>query len=168
MKKLFLVLIIIAAGSLVGCKSGGGSGGVVPQGVHATCADVKNDGDVSDCGAAPVAFNSTVTGALIEINAGVVSRGTLIEATMEATNPTASDFAGFYRMEFDAGCNGAPTWEILPKQAFNIPAGQTMSNTVGGSCGDMPLGDRTLTAELYDEDSITILDTVIVSFTLVE
>jgi hypothetical protein len=32
----------------------------------------------------------------------------------------------------------------------------------------MPLGDRTLTAELYDEDGVTVLDGVVVQFELVE
>ena len=170
MKNLIFLLVVMALLVLGGCKSGGGGAPIVPDGVHATCADVKNDGDASACSTSPTAFNSALAaaGSVIEIDAGVVSRGTLIEATMEATNPTASDFNGYWRMEFDAGCNGAETWEIVSLQPFNVSAGQTYSSTVGGTCGDMALGDRLLTAELYDEDGITLLDTVLVNFTLVE
>ena len=167
MKRIVFLVAIAAVVFMVGCKSGGGSGGVAPQGVQLTCADVKNDGQVSDCATVPVAFNAAVVG--IEIQAGVVSRGQHITATLQADNPDVSAWAGGFDMVFDSGCvAGETTWRLVDYREVVIDPGQSWMVSIGGTCSQMALGDRTLTATLYEADGVTQRDQVIVHFTLTE
>lgn len=155
MKIMRLIVVATAALALAAC-SGGSS---APNTVHLTSADVANPG------AAPAA--AVMVNGITVIDAGVVSRGTIIEASLAAQNDTASQWQGYWGMTFDAGCNGADTWEIMPvQQTPLIDIGASDGTTVGGSCGDMPLGARTLTATLYDVDATTVLDQVVVTFEL--
>jgi hypothetical protein len=103
------------------------------------------------------------------IDVGVISRAQLMEASITVQNTTASAWQGYWGMTFDAGCGGAPTWDIAPIQPTPvIAAGAEWSVTVGGSCGDMPLGQRIMAATLYDTDPATALRVVQVVAELVE
>jgi len=169
--KIKILMCSLLALLLTAC--GGSDGGIQPAGlagvVELVCADVNNtpDAQCAQQGAVALAASLTV-GALVEIDAGTVTRSQMVYATSEVVNSTAQDEHGYIQMVFDAGCNGSPTWEIVSKQQVTYPAGQTYSMTVGGQCGDMPLGQRTLTATAWAEDGTTELGKVIVSFNLIE
>lgn len=157
MKKIFWLFLVVLG--LAGCTSG--SAPSHSGNVTFGCVDVHNSGATNLCASAAPA------GVLID--AGTVSIGQMIEVTITIDNNTASDFQGYWSATFDAGCNGATTWEIAPiQQTPLIPAGQSWSTTIGGQCGDMPFGVRTMTGVAYDVDAFTQLDEVIVGFTLVQ
>lgn len=160
---LFFTLLLIACGGSLPPPP-------PPGQVEVTCADVYNDGDTADCPNRQTAFFELIptANAATLIDAGTISRGTLINATQDVTNNTGADITGWVEMKFDAGCNGAVEWIIMPKQAFTFPNGQTFTLTIGGSCGDMPLGARTLTATAWQPDGTTEIGQVIVSFSLIE
>ncbi|MEW6646548.1 MAG: hypothetical protein AB1450_05075 [Pseudomonadota bacterium] len=170
--KHLIALLMMTAVVLVGCDGGGGSAGPAPQPgtVGISCADLVNAGNASDC-AQPVAagFWPSAHAAVTIIDAGVISRAQMVEGSLTVSNTTASAWQGYWGMTFDAGCNGAPTWEIAPVQpTLAIAAGTTWSTAVGGSCGDMPIGQRTMTATLYGADPAEVVDVVEVRFELVE
>jgi hypothetical protein len=163
-KAIFVILACVAI--ISGCDSGNSS--TASTGVVAIkCATLNNNGDPNAC-SSPVGVN-TVKGAITIIDAGIITRAEMIEATLAVSNTTGTDWLGYWGMVFDAGCSGAPTWEIAPVQPTPaIGAGNEWSVTVGGSCGDMPLGQRTMTATLYGPDPAEVLDVVQVQFELVE
>ena len=161
MKNIFALLFVALFST--GCTSGSATS---PMGnVAFGCVDVHNAGATNLCSPAATAFSAKA----VVIDAGTVSVGQMIEVTVNITNNTAADYQGYWSATFDAGCNGAATWEIAPvQQTPLIQAGQSWSTTVGGQCGDMPLGVRTMTGVAYDVDATTQLDEVIVGFTLVQ
>lgn len=170
MKHIIAVLVSVV---LVACNAGGGGStqpAQAPGTVGIKCADLVNEGGTTDCGQAvaggfwPVAY-----AAVTIIDAGVISRAQMVEGSLTVSNATDSAWQGYWGMMFDAGCNGAPTWEIAPVQPTPaIAAGTTWSTAVGGSCGDMPTGQRTMTATLYGADPAEVVDVVEVRFELVE
>ena len=163
MKNLLALLLSLA---LISCGGGSNSN---QKDVEISCADVYNTGDNSTCKSqvASFALSGLVVGATTNIDAGNISRGTLINATLQAVNPLNSDVMIYAELVFNAGCAGSLTWEIMSKQLFTIKAGQTFNLTVGGECGDMPLGQHILTAKVWESDGITEIGTVNVSFNLV-
>lgn len=103
------------------------------------------------------------------VNLGQITRSQMIEAASDVDNSASPiDFNGYLHGIFDAGCNGAPIWELLPMQRVTVKAGDIVSISAGGQCGDMPLGDRNFTLTLYQDDMATIVDQYIVNFTLTE
>ena len=176
MKWGYLALVAILA------ACGGSGGGGTPTGaVEVTCGYVNNEGGYNQCTDSGIASLFDRSGpdvayalesTTLNVDSGdVVRGGLLIHATLEVTNSTAADAGGFFSMTFDAGCAGADTWEIATFQEFTVPAGGTWINTVGGQCGDMPLGPRTLTAVAYEDVDGTPgpeIGRVVVSFNLVE
>lgn len=158
---------------LVGCNSGSSSPppAPAPGTVGIKCADLVNEGGATDCSqtAAVGGFWPVAYAAVTIIDAGVISRAQMVDASLIVSNTTANTWQGYWGMVFDAGCNGAQTWAIAPVQPTQAIAPSTeWSVTVGGQCGDMPLGERTMTATLYDTDPATVLDVVQVRFELVE
>ena len=163
MNKWILALAVL---SLTACDSDS----VDTEGrVYIECADLKNESDISECEEHQASLFPTAYAATTIIDAGVISRGTMIEAPMTVNNDTASTFLGYYDMIFSAGCNGADTWHIVNmSETPEIPPGELWSIVVAGECGDMPLGNHTFTATLHGADSANVLDVVEVHFELVE
>ncbi|XAI95662.1 hypothetical protein [Microcystis phage Mae-JY22] len=164
-------LIAVAVVVLAAChfRDGGGGGDLDAARVRA-CADVTNGAPSTRCQERGAGLEVVATAYAAEtiVNTGNVTRAQLITVTSQVQNLTPSPFSGFVEAHFDAGCNGAPSWEILPKQPVEVPGDQAVSLNVGGQCGDMPLGPRTLTATAYDSDGETVLDRVVVTFNLTE
>lgn len=164
-------LLAAAVLALTACHflDGGGGGDAGTARVRA-CADVTNGAPSTRCEGRSAGLEVIATAHASDtiVNAGTVNRSQLITVTSQVQNLTPSPFSGFVEAHFDAGCNGAPNWEILPKQPVEVPGDQAVALNVGGQCGDMPLGPRTLTATAYDSDGETVLDRVVVTFTLTE
>lgn len=173
--------IIVTTALLTACGGGGGSSGTAPAPLPAatvpyvSCADVYTTQTSAHCSAQqarawydwalPMAQASTI------YDAGTISRssGQLVTSLAKTTNPTGAVKTVWVDMTFDANCAGQPGgWDIMPKQAVQVMAGATLPLSVGGMCGDMPLGARQLIATVYDTDGTTILDTYVVQFTLVQ
>ncbi len=133
------------------------------------CLDVRNAGGTRHCPVTSAGFG-LISAAHAEqlVDAGTVTRAQLIEVSQLVSNLTPSPFQGYVEARFDAGCNGATSWEILPKQAVTVAAGDQLSLSVSGACSDMPLGPRRLTATAYAADGVTVVDTAVVTFTLVD
>lgn len=171
-----IIYIAAAIFFLTGCPSEpSGSNSEVRAGVEIVCAEAANTAEATHCNAdAPllgVLLDLIIPSAHAEqtfINAGQVSRGQMIESTIQAENFSAVDKTVWVEMVFDAGCGGASEWNILPKQQTTIGAAQSMAFTVGGQCGDMQLGARTLTATLYNSEGFAVLGQVVVGFNLIE
>jgi len=159
-RSIFLGITIM---SLMGCISTDGT----PSSTAAIdCVAVDNIGGPCVPNLSGVAIK--IPGVTI-INSGPVSRAQSISVSLAASNGSGINWTGYYKMAFDAGCNGAATWEIVPLQATpSLAPGEAWNTGVGGSCGDMPLGARTLTATLYEADAVTIADQVQVQFNLTE
>lgn len=138
--------------------------------VFIECADLQNEGAISECEEQQTAsLFPTAYAATTIIDAGVISRGEIIEASLTVNNDTADTFLGYYDMVFSAGCNGADTWPIATMGPTpEILSGEVWNHTVGGACSDMPLGNHTFTATLYGADPANVLDVVEVQFELVE
>lgn len=171
----YIITLLLVATLLTGCADDVQTGGKpnpppVAGKVNIKCADLVNEGGSDRC--RPVAASSfwpQAHAAVTIIDAGVVSRSASVEATITVANNTGAAWQGQWGMTFDAGCNGAATWELAPPQATpTIAAGAEWTTTAGGGCGDMPTGARTLTATLYEADGITAADVVEVRFQLVE
>jgi len=165
---MFIVLL------LAGCGGGGGGNSQptpLPGKVSISCTSLYNSGGSDSCTqktASTWSFWPTAQAAVTIVNAGAISRSQMIEATITANNATANAWQGYFSMSFDAGCNGATTWEIAPQQPTpTVSAGANWTTTIGGQCSDMPLGQHTLTATLYDTDPAVVLDVVQVQFDLV-
>lgn len=156
-----LALIVTACGD--GGSGGNGSGGQdTSTGPHVACADVANSGQ-TNCRAVSASHLQPES----IVNAGVVTRSDIIEVSIDVDNPLSTSTSVLIGVIFDAGCNGAPTWPLVdPPQQYTILANDTLHFNVGGSCGDMPVGGRTVTGTVYD-DSMNELDSVTVNFTLV-
>jgi len=156
----------LAASMMYGC--GGGGNDAPDREAKITCADVFNLGDVNECAqkSAGLSIGLIKTAHAAPVDIGEVSRGRAIEAAQTVENKTAQRFDGWMRAEFDAGCNGAMTWEIMPLQPLSIDPADLKNISVGGECGDMPLGERTLTATVYAADQQTVVDNVVVAFRL--
>lgn len=131
-----------------------------------SCVAVDN-GPVADCA-------RTVTGWIAQahadavIDAGIMSRSEMISGTVEIQNTGGSMWTGYVEARFDAGCNGAAEWVLMPMQAIEVEAGQTQRIAAGGSCGDMPLGPREFVATAFGPDQTTVVDRVVVRFNLVD
>lgn len=170
--RLALLAAVIAALALGACHlfDDGGGGNPSPTGRVRACADVTNGQPSKLCTdrTAGLQLVSQAHAAETVLDAGTVTRAQVIAVTGQVQNLTPSPFSGFLEATFDAGCNGAATWPVLPKQAIGVPAEQTVALNVGGQCGDMPTGNRTLTATAYAADGETVVDRVIVSFRLIE
>lgn len=162
-------LLAAAALAVAACQFFDDGGGGEAAQVRA-CADVSNATPSPRCAtrSAGLQIIPSAHAAETTVDAGNVSRAELISVSGQVQNLTPSPFSGFLEARFDAGCNGAPSWEILPKQAVEVPGEQAVALNVGGQCGDMPLGPRTLTATAYAADGQTVLDRVIVTFNLTE
>lgn len=170
---LVAAVLVLALGACHLFDDGGGGGSPSPGRVRA-CADVTNGTPGSApsklCGprSASLQLIRTAHAADTLLDAGTVTRAQLISVTGQVANLTPSPFSGYIEAVFDAGCNGAATWPVLPKQGVQVPAEQTVSLTAGGQCGDMPVGSRTLTATAYAADGETVVDRVVVTFNLIE
>lgn len=168
-------LTALLAIALSGCfSSGSKSGG--PE-VSITCADVAAQGVTDSCRDLPApefatayplyAFNAANGGPdIIIVDAGAIQRGAEVAVFMEAHNAGGSTWNGHVSAIFDAGCNGAEEWDMIPIQARSIGPGQTLSLDAAGQCGDMPTGPRTLAASLHGPDPEEILQQVLVLFDL--
>lgn len=144
------------------------------------CVDVHNGSGGGRCAVGKAAAPAATRAALAvlgigeaqaadqTIDGGTVTRAQLIEVSQLVTNLTATPFTGYVEARFDAGCNGASEWQIMPKQAIEVAAGGSVDLSVAGSCGDMPLGARKLEAKAYGPDGETVIDTATVNFTLIE
>lgn len=160
-----IIYVLTALFFLTGCLSEpSGSNGEVREGVEIVCAETANTAEATHCNADAPLLGVVST----FISAGQVNRSQMIESTIQAENFSAVPKTVWVEMVFDAGCNGAPKWNILPKQQVTIGASQSLATTVGGQCGDMPLGTRTLTATLYASNPIAVLGQVVVNFELIE
>lgn len=159
MKKLTMIVYVVFTLALSACSDSSTNAGNLDPSI--SCADVYNEGTSSTC-------NGNTPAGTIFVDAGTVTRLTIIAVTIEVNNPTNLDINGYAEIKFDAGCNGAPTWEVLSKQPFVFPANEVYIVNAGGACGDMPLGDRTATGTAWLEDGETIIDDVVVNFTLIE
>lgn len=175
MKWGYLALVAILA------ACGGGGGGGTPTGVvEVTCGYVNNEGGYNQCTDGGLALLDwltpesahALTGETLNVDAGDISRGAVIQATMQVTNSTAVDAQGLFKITFDVGCNpGEEIWPLVSLSGFIVAAGETWTITSGGGCGAMPLGAHTLTGIAYENVDDAIgpeIGRVVVSFNLVE
>lgn len=166
---LFFTLSIL----LAACGGGRSTSTIVDttSGVHIKCADIYESGS-SDCdtSASAGSWFLGAAHAALEVNAGTISRagGALVTSRTDVDNPLAEAKTVWIEMKFDANCAGQPgEWVILLKQSIDIPANDIITNAVGGMCGDMPLGERTLTTTVWN-DQDEVIDFSVVRFTLIE
>lgn len=162
------ILIVGILGLLAACNHT-----VYPEAKTDTpCAGAHNDGQPPYCQdymAQGFQFITTARAAETTVNLGNISRGTMIVGEGIVDNPLETDFHGFAQFIFTTGgCNGAPQWDLMPKQPVTVQAGQVRDVVgAGGSCTDMPLGPQIATATVWD-DLDNIIGTVTVYFNLVE
>lgn len=164
MQKGFAFWLLAIALGLAACGNGvsgdsndGGSSNSMKPAI--SCADVGNNGATTCSGSAFSAQRVVV--------AGTVTRSDIITVAIDVANPDTAAQVILLGAIFDAGCGGAPTWPLIdPPQTYTVLGGETRHFEFGGSCGDMPVGGRTLVGTLYDELSEE-LDSVTVQFTLV-
>lgn len=178
---LMAVLAFVAAAFVLSACVGGGGGSPPPEtSVRLSCVDVTNSASRCAGKAAKTRYRDSDIGvasgfplissahADTEIEAGTVTRAELITVASQVTNLTPTPFSGYIEARFDAGCNGATEWVILPKTPIEAPAGETVGLSVGGACGDMPTGARQLVATAYGPDGTTVVDRATVRFNLIE
>ena len=172
MRIFFAVLLAIL---ITGCGNKKATEPAQPIiGAQLKCADVYNEGVVSRCDEAPIAWYDwlmpTAKAATTIIDGGIVLRDSiqLVHSITDVANPLAVAKTVWIEMRFDAFCNGqAGDWVIFPKQAMTVLPSVTQRFDFGGMCGDMPLGARKMTATVWDTDGITVLGIAIVNFTLI-
>lgn len=171
MKRTLWALMLVCAAVITGCAlfSDGGTPPPPAASARIACVDVRNPGAAGRC-PAKTAGLQIISAAHAEqtIEAGTVTRAQLIEVTQSLENLTPSPFDGYVTARFDAGCNGATEWIVLPLQAVTVPPGEQLQLSVAGSCGDMPTGARQLIATAFGPDGATVVDTATVRFTLIE
>ncbi|MDY6981002.1 MAG: hypothetical protein SV201_14075 [Pseudomonadota bacterium] len=105
------------------------------------------------------------------IELGTLTRANFISAGQDIDNSVSpADFTGYIEAVFDRGCGAYinEPFPMIPKQLINVKAGEILPFSASLQCGDMPLGDRTFTVTLYDADASTIIEQVVVNFTLIE
>lgn len=167
-----VVVVMVSACSLLGWDRGG-TDPVPVQPARLSCVDLQNGMVLAPCRHGNTAAGwlrviSSAQAAETVVDRGQVSRSYVITALGTIENLTVGPFEGYVEAVFDAGCNGAGAWEIMPKQAVTVAEGDSLTISAGGQCGDMPLGARTLTATAYGADGTTVVDRVIVQFELIE
>ncbi|MBI1397078.1 MAG: hypothetical protein GC151_13965 [Betaproteobacteria bacterium] len=166
-----IVVLFVSACALFGGGGGSGPSPVPAKAAQISCADVRNPDRPSACvGQKSVGLQIVPEAVAAEtvVDRGQVSRSELISVASTVDNLTAGPFEGWVEARFDAGCNGADEWVIVPRYAVQIGVGESVNVSAGGQCGDMPLGPRTLTATAYAADGTTVVDRVIVRFELVD
>ena len=167
MKKYIYAILILFVFIIANC--GGPISGSIPGKITISCADVHNTDQSLRCPQTTARFSILPTAyAATVIDAGDINRGQMINVTQEVTNNTGADIDGWVEMKIDAGCAGAAEWLMIPKMPVTFIAGTTWAITLGGECGDMPLGARTLTATAWQPDGVTEIGQLIVSFNLVK
>lgn len=170
MKSPWMSMLVLAV-VVTGCAlfSGGGDPPPPQASARIACLDVHNPGTAARCptkSAGLQIFSAAHAAQVVEI--GTVTRAQLIEVTQNLENLTPSPFDGFVEARFDAGCNGAAEWIVLPRQTVTVPPGEQLQLSVAGACGDMPTGARELIATAFGPDGTTVVDTATVRFTLIE
>jgi len=165
MSLVYIVLMLTACG---------GADNTDPTQAEVTCGDLYNDGQPNNCGQTVGSLVSDFLigdahAATIDHDAGDVSRSQLIIGALVVNNPLAIDINGYVQIIInDAGCNGATSWDLLPKQQVAFLAGKDYPLSVGGSCGDMPLGVHHATVTAWDADGETVLGKVNITFNTIE
>lgn len=156
--------------TLTACGGGGTSAPPQQPVATITCADVINPGlTASRCTTPRSAGLQLFKEAYArDFDAGDLSRAQLIEASENVENTAPAAFNGWIEAAFDAGCGGAPTWDIMPKRRFIVQAEEIVTIAAAGQCGDMPLGRRALTVTAYAADATTVVAQAVVRFRLVE
>lgn len=168
MKIIFATMLLLV---VAGCSLDADT--AMPEKEDVPCAGAHNDGQPAYCDGwnqPKFAFLSTAHAADVEINLGDISRNTLIVGETIVDNPLQSDWHGWAEFTFiTGGCNGAPTWQLMPKQARTVPA-ESSADVVGagGMCTDMPLGQHQAIAKAWNADGVTLIGTAIINFNLVE
>lgn len=161
-----LLAILLAALTLSACH-GGGSSNPAPK-ARVSCADARNPAQAARCIAPRASLLDWIlpsAHAVLNFQRGEIHRGEQVLGELSVTSPI--DFTGEVEARFDAGCGGEAQWIILQRQPISVTAGQTVTLSASGTCGDMPLGPRTLTVTAWKQDG-SVLDQAVVSFTLVE
>ena len=173
MKALIFAFFVLLSGCGAGSNSPASSGNQVSKAAEISCADVYATGAASRCDPKTASIIDwlipSASADTVIINAGDISRDAvqMVNSRADVVNPLDTDTTIYVEMKFDAGCNGATEWVIFPKQKKTIAALTTGIIGVGGMCGDMALGARTMTATMWGPDSVTVLGTVIVNFNLI-
>lgn len=171
------IVFLLALLSLAAC--GGGSGDPTTivdtsRAMNVKCADVHNSDTTSRCEqAASASITDWIIGrahAAMEVDVGAVLRGgPLVTSRVDIDNPFGTERTVFVEMRFDANCAGQPgDWVVLTKQPVDVEPNSVLPHAVGGMCGDMPLGPRTMTTTVWDSDGTTVIDFAVVRFTLVD
>lgn len=161
------LLALILTLALAGCGGGGGGGGggdPSPGSVKIDCVDFRNTGEAPDCRDIGAALAHATT---TQVDLGTISRSQEVFISMEVTNSTASQFAGYWEATITLDCGGRPVPWVMASGDTTITAGQTITYTVSRTCGDATLGVHTATLTLYESDRTTVVDEVEGTFTLV-
>ena len=169
-----IVLLMLLSVALAACQGGsskdtGGGGGNAEEGrVYIACVEATHDDDYQ-CDDQP---SSVIVARVLTESSepeSVLYRGQHAIVSGVVENDTPHFWSGYYRIEFDAPCDpGEPPWALVPHQYVEIPAGGEFRLGVGGACGAMPAGFRSLTFTLFDADSSTLRDEIVFEFLLIE
>lgn len=166
MKKLILSAFALFMW-MAGCETG------IPKNTDVTCAGAHNEGSPAYCNgyvaySGPM-FITTARAYNLTVELGNISRSTMVIGEGVVDNPVPSDFYGYAEfIIIDGGCNGASSWDLMPKQAVSVGPNTSKDVVgVGGQCGDMPLGPHTATATVWLSDGITQVGQATIHFNLV-
>lgn len=142
--------------------------------VEALCGGLHNISDPAMCAdylaSNTWSINTAYAAPPVVVNMGDITRSEMVIGELVVDNPLPELWHGYVEFKIiDGGCNGAPVWEILPRQHRTIAA-STIADVVGagGQCGDMPLGPRIAHATVWADDNVTVIGKVIINFRLVE
>lgn len=163
MKTLLLACALVA--TLAACSKD--SEPPPPPRASVSCADVRNPATRPSACAAAVKLELIPSAhAARTFERGNVSRAEPIQGELEIESPSA--ITAWIEARFDAGCGTSEPWVLMPKQPLALAAGTPVMLSAGGSCGDMPLGPRRLEVTAWQADGITVIDTAVVTVTLIE